>query len=296
MAISAQDVKTLREKTGAGMMDCKKALQEVDGDFDSAIEFLKKQGLAKAVKKGDRIAAEGLVFSKVQGDDAILLELNCETDFVAKNDDFLKLGADLVDIVLQNKPASVEETLALQVDGKSVEEKINENIAVIGEKLSLRRFTHVKASAGNQVTLYNHNGGRIAVLVEMQGDKVTQELGRDLAMQIAAMSPQYLDKSEVPQSVLDAEKAIQMEQLKASGKPENILEKIIGGKLDKFAGEMSLLQQPYVKDMGGKQKVQDHIKSIDPNGKVVQFERYAVGEGIEKRSEDFAEEVKKMAQ
>lgn len=296
MSITAQDVKSLREKTGAGMMDCKKALQETNGDFETAIGVLKKQGLAKAVKKVGRIAAEGLIFNKIQGSEAVILELNCETDFVAKNDDFLKLGNALADLILKQKPATVDDLLKLQIDGVSVEEKINSNIAVIGEKLSLRRFEVVSAKQDGNLTLYNHSGGRIAVLIEITGDKVTDEVGKDLAMQIAAMSPQYIDKSDVPQDVLDKEKKFQMEQLKETGKPPEILEKIIVGKLNKFAGEMSLLQQAYVKDMSNKKSVGQHLKEIDPKATVIQFTRYAIGEGIEKRQDDFADEVKKMAQ
>lgn len=294
MSISAQDVKTLREKTGAGMMDCKKALTETKGNFEAAVDFLKKEGLAKAVKKGGRIAAEGLIFSKVLEKAAVLLELNCETDFVAKNDDFVKLGHKLADLVLSNKPKDCEEVLGLSLDETTVQDAINSNIAVIGERLSLRRFHLFSAKENGLVTLYSHSGGRIAVLVEIAGENITEEAAKNIAMQIAAMSPEYIDKSQVPQAVLDQEKEIQMEQLKKTGKPQEILEKIIMGKLNKFAGELSLMQQPYVKDMGGKKKVSDYLKEIDKTAKVVQFVRYAVGEGLEKRKEDFAEEVSKM--
>ncbi|OVE81071.1 translation elongation factor Ts [bacterium K02(2017)] len=296
MGISAQDVKSLREQTGAGMMDCKKALQETEGNVDAAIDFLKKEGLAKAVKKGGRIAAEGLIFSKVSGNEAILLELNCETDFVGKNEDFLKLGALLADTVLANKPASAEEALTLSLDGKTVQDVINANIAVIGEKLSLRRFDIITAKDGGNITLYSHSGGRIAVLVEISGADVADDVAKDIAMHIAAMAPNYLDQSEVPQDVLDKEKAFQMEQLKDSGKPQEILEKIMIGKLSKFAGEMSLLQQVFVKDSGGKQKVGAYLKEANKDAKLTQFSRFAVGEGIEKKKEDFAAEVSKMAQ
>jgi elongation factor Ts len=295
MAITAQDVKTLREQTGAGMMDCKKALQEVNGDFQEALDFLKKQGLANAEKKGSRIAAEGLVFTKINGSEAVLLELNCETDFVAKNDDFLKLGDKLADQVLAAKPANVDEVLKLDLEGESIQEKINSLIAVIGEKISLRRFEVVTSTDGGNISIYNHQGGKIAVLTEISGDKITDEVGKNIGMQIAAMSPRYIDKSEVSTADLEQEKAMFLEQMKDSGKPAEILEKIVVGKLDKFAGEMSLLQQPYVKDMGGKNKVQDYLKEVDSAAKVIQFIRYEVGEGIEKRQDDFAEEVAKMA-
>ena len=296
MAITAQDVKSLREKTGAGMMDCKKALTDAGGNMDEAIDVLKKQGLAKAIKKGDRIAAEGLVFSQKTDSLGVLVELNCETDFVAKNEDFQNLGNNIAKLILKQKPASTEEALGLKMGTATVHEAINENIAKIGEKLSLRRFAVVEATQGGTLGLYCHAGGKIVVMLEITGSKVDDEVIKNIAMQITAMTPQYLDKSEVPQEVLSKEKEIQMAQLKESGKPENILEKIIVGKLDKFAGEMSLLQQAYVKDSSGKTKVSDYLKSIDPTARVIQFTRFAVGEGIEKRKDDFAEEVARMAQ
>jgi elongation factor Ts len=294
MSISAQDVKNLREKTGAGMMDCKTALNESGGDFEKAVDFLKKQGLAKAVKKGDRIAAEGLIFAKVAASEAILLELNCETDFVAKNDDFIKLGNQLADIVLKSKPASVDEALGLKVGAQTAQDLINSLIAVIGEKISLRRFTILKPQQSGKMGFYSHMGGKMAVLLEVTGGFIGDDTIKDLAMQVVAMSPQYIDKSEVPVSVMDREKAIQLETLKTSGKPVEILEKIIVGKLDKFASEMSLLQQVFIKDTTGKKTVAQHLKEIDPTTKIVQFKRYAVGEGIEKKKDDFAEEVAKM--
>lgn len=294
MSISAQDVKNLREKTGAGMMDCKTALNESGGDFEKAIDFLKKQGLAKAVKKGDRIAAEGLIFVKVAASEAILLELNCETDFVAKNDDFIKLGNQLTDVVIQNKPSSVDEALGLKVGAQTTQDLINSLIAVIGEKISLRRFTILKPQQNGKMGFYSHMGGKMAVLLEVTGGKVGEDTIKDLAMQVVAMSPQYIDKSEVPLNVMAREKEIQLESLKASGKPIEILEKIIVGKLDKFASEMSLLQQAFIKDTTGKKTVAQHLKEVDPTAKIVQFMRYAVGEGIEKKKDDFAQEVAKM--
>lgn len=294
MSISAQDVKNLREKTGAGMMDCKAALNESGGDFDKAVDFLKKQGLAKAVKKGDRIAAEGLVFAKVTPSEAILLELNCETDFVAKNDDFVKLGNQLVDIVIKNKPVSVAAALGLQVGAQTVQDLINSLIAVIGEKVSLRRFMVIKPQHDGKIGFYNHMGGKMAVLLEITGGKIGDDTVKDIAMQVVAMSPQYIDKSEVPVSVIAREKEIQLEILKTSGKSTDIWEKIIVGKLDKFASEMSLLQQAFIKDTTGKKTVAQHLKEVDPTAKIIQFTRYAVGEGIEKKKDDFAQEVAKM--
>lgn len=295
MSFTANDVKTLREKTGAGMMDCKKALQEASGNFDEAVDFLKKQGLAKAVKKGSRVAAEGLIFCDLKDNTSVMAELNCETDFVSRNDDFLKLGRAIVQTILAKKPASLDEALTLPVNGVALSEVINNNIAVIGEKLSFRRFAVVTPKKGGTLTQYNHAGGRIVVTIEMTGnDQITEEVRRSVAMQIAAMSPQYIDKTEVAQDVLNKEKEIFLAQMAETGKPKEILEKIVQGKLDKFAGEISLLQQAYVKDTTGKQSVGAYLKTLDPNAQVIQFVRYAVGEGIEKRKDDFAEEVKKM--
>lgn len=295
MAISAQDVKNLREKTGAGMMDCKKALAEVDGNFDAAVDYLKKQGLAKAVKKGDRIAAEGLVFFKEQNNLVALVEINCETDFVAKNDDFQKLGSTVLDLVLNKKPASLDELLQIQSGDNTVEALVNSLIAVIGEKISIRRFALIDAKAGGKLITYNHAGGRIVVSLEVTGN-VSEDDARGIAMHIAAMNPQYLSKEEVSESVIAKEKEIQLEQLKESGKPVEMLEKILAGKMDKFASELSLLQQVYVKAADGKQRIEQFLKACDASAKIAQFVRFEVGEGIEKRKDDFAEEVAKMSQ
>jgi elongation factor Ts len=294
MSITASDVKNLREKTGAGMMDCKKALMETGGDFEQAIDYLKKQGLAKAGKKGDRIAAEGLVFAKIAPERAVMVELNCETDFVAKNEDFLKAGAALADLFCKSNPASLEDALQLTIDGVSVEEKVNSLVAVIGEKITLRRFKTVTPKSGGRVGGYIHMGGKIVVLSEVTGANVTDEAIKDVSMQVAAMNPKYVDKSQVSQDEVQREKAIFVEQLKSEGKPAEILEKILQGKLDKFASEISLMQQVFVKDPSGKKTVAQFLKDLDPQSKVVQFERFAVGEGIEKRQENFAEEVAKM--
>lgn len=295
MSFTANDVKTLRERTGAGMMDCKKALSECNGRFDEAVDFLKKQGLAKAVKKGGRIAAEGLIFCELRNNLAVMAELNCETDFVARNDDFLKLGRIITHTILTKKPVSVDEALTLSVEGVTLTDLINNNIAVIGEKLFLRRFVLMTPQKGGNLSQYNHANGRIVVTVEMTGnDEITDEVRRNIAMQVAAISPQYIDKKEVSSDVLNKEKEIFLAQMQDSGKPEEVLERIVQGKLDKFAGEISLMQQMYVKDAGGKQTVEAYLKTLDPSAKVIQFVRYAVGEGIEKRKDDFAEEVKKM--
>lgn len=296
MSFTANDVKNLREKTGAGMMDCKKALTETAGDFEKAVDFLKQQGLAKAVKKGDRVAAEGLVFSKIAANTGVMVELNCETDFVAKNDDFLKLGAELVEHILANKPADVAGVLASKLGAQTVEEKINSLIAVIGEKISLRRFVLIQPKANGRIGSYIHTGGKIVVALEISGGAaITDEIVRGVGMQVAAMNPGYIDKKDVPADIIAREKAVQLESLKESGKPAEILEKIVVGKLDKFASEMSLHQQAYIKDPSGKKTVEQFLKEVDPAAKVVQFIRYQVGEGIEKKKDDFAEEVAKMA-
>lgn len=294
MSISAQDVKLLREKTGAGMMDCKKALQDANGNMDEAIEVLRKQGLAKAIKKGDRVAAEGLIFNKIEGSSGILLELNCETDFVAKNDDFIKLGQDLADLILKNKPKTVEEALQLKLDEQTCQEKINAHVAIIGENIQLRRFVILQTKQNGKLGLYVHSGGKICVLMEVTGANISDEIIRDVCMHVAAMNPQYTDASEVPQDLIDKEKQLQIEQLKDSGKPANMIEKIVEGKIGKFAGEISLMQQVFVKDSSGKKKVSQYLQESDPAAKVVHFARLQVGEGIEKKQEDFAEEVAKM--
>lgn len=296
MSISASDVKNLREKTGAGMMDCKKALTDAAGDFEKAIDILKTQGLAKAGKKSDRIAAEGLVFSKIGPERAVMVELNCETDFVAKNDDFLQAGRDLVDLFLQANPSSLEEAMALQMNGMTVEEKIKSLIAVIGEKITLRRFKVMTPQKQGKVGGYVHMAGKIVVLAEVTGERVTAETLKDIGMQVAAMAPKYIDKSHVSTEFLNREKAVFLEQLKDSGKPADMLEKIIQGKLDKLASEISLLQQIFVKDPNGKKTISQFLKETDPAAQIVQFERFAVGEGVEKKQENFADEVAKMMQ
>lgn len=296
MAITAQDVKNLREKSGAGMMDCKKALDEAGGDFETAIDILKKQGLAKAGKKSDRIAAEGLVFSKITAEKAAMVELNCETDFVAKNEDFLRSGKALAELFWTKAPASLEDALKLPIEGTTVEEFVNGLVAKIGEKISLRRFHVMAPREGGRIGGYVHMNGKIVVVAEVTGPKTTDEVIKDVCMQAAAMSPKYVDKSEVSSDVLAREKAVFLDQLKESGKPAEMLEKIVLGKLDKFASEISLLQQIFVKDPSGKKTVAQFLKDVDPAAKVVRFERFAVGEGIEKKQENFADEVAKMVQ
>lgn len=292
MTISASDVKNLRERTGAGMMDCKKALTETNGDFDEAIEFLKKAGLAKAAKKSSRVASEGMIFTKITPEKAVLVEVNCETDFVTKNDDFVNFGQKLAEVVYASSAQNLAEAQQVLFDTVTVEEKIKALIAVIGENINFRRAEIWQAQAGQKLGSYNHMNGKIIVVTEYTGD-LSQDVVRDVCMQIAAMAPQYLDKSQVPQDVLDKEKKIYVEQLQESGKPANAIEGILKGKLDKFAGEMSLLQQVFVKD--SKKTVAQYIQDNSASAKIVRFVRLAVGEGVEKKEEDFASEVAKIA-
>lgn len=287
MAITAAQVKELRERTGAGMLDCKKALQETDGNIEKAIDYLREKGIAKAAKKAGRTAAEGLIFTAKSADNkkAAMLEFNSETDFVAKNDEFKNFGAKLVDIVLNNDINTVEELKAFEVEGKTVETLITELIAKIGENMNLRRVE--KVTAEGFVTTYNHLGGKIGVIVNMTGEATEENLvkANDVAMHIAAMDPKYLTPEEVTTDDLDREKEIARKQLEEEGKPANIIEKILEGKMRKFYEENTLVKQKFVKD--DKVSVEQYLGDI----KIVGFSRYKVGEGIEKEEVDFAAEV-----
>ena len=284
--ITASLVKELRERTGAGMMDCKKALTQTDGDIDAAIDYLRENGIAKAAKKADRIAAEGLSYIEVKGNKAVILEINSETDFVAKNEKFVALVKNVANAILAAEPKSLEEALQVQAEGGSVEELINEGIATIGEKLSLRRFEVVSKTDADAFGAYSHMGGRIGVLTLVEGS-TDEEAAKDVAMHIAALAPRYLDESEVPADVLEHEKKVLTEQALNEGKPANIVEKMIAGRLNKFLAEISLNDQPFVKDPD--QTVSKFVAS--KGGKVKLFHRYEVGEGLEKRVDNFVEEV-----
>ncbi|MDP8267286.1 MAG: translation elongation factor Ts [Candidatus Tenebribacter davisii] len=288
MGISAKLVMELRRKTDAGMMDCKKALTETNGDLEAATNYLREKGISKAAKKASRIAAEGLVFNAISDDEKItaLVELNSETDFVAKNDDFKAFGKMLTKLVIENDLKTVEELNALAIDGSTVETKLKELIAKIGENMNIRRFARI--SSDSFVTTYLHMGGKIGVALQLNGN-VTDEnktKAKDIAMHVAAMSPDFLDKSEVTQEVLDKERAILKAQLIEQGKPENIIDKILIGKMNKFFEENCLLQQKYVKD--DKITVENYAGDL----KVISVTRFKLGEGLEKRNEDFAAEVK----
>ena len=284
--ITASLVKELRERTGAGMMDCKKALTQTDGDIDAAIDYLRENGIAKAAKKADRIAAEGLSYIEVKGNKAVILEINSETDFVAKNEKFVALVKNVAEAILAAEPKTLEEALQVEAQGGTVEAVINEGIATIGEKLSLRRFEVVSKTDADAFGAYSHMGGRIGVLTLVEGS-TDEEAAKDVAMHIAALAPKYLDESEVPADVLEHEKKVLTEQALNEGKPANIVEKMIVGRINKFLEEITVVKQKFVKDDSF--TVEKFVAS--KGGKLAKFVRYEVGEGIEKREDNFAEEV-----
>lgn len=286
MTVTAAQIKELREITGIGMMECKKALEEANGDMDQAIELLRKKGLAKAAKKADRIAAEGVTATYVDGNTAALIELNSETDFVAKNDKFQALVATVVKAIAQAKPATMEEALAVKVDDKTIEELILEGTTVIGEKLSLRRFEVLTKADGDAFGEYLHMGGRIGVLTVIEGsdDSVA---AKDVAMHVAAINPRYVSREDVSEEDYKHEEKIQTEIALNEGKPANIVEKMIKGRMNKYLAEISLTEQAFVKNPD--QTVAEFVAS--KGGKVKTFVRYEVGEGMEKRQDNFADEV-----
>jgi len=284
--ITAALVKELRERTGAGMMDCKKALTAVEGDMDKAIDFLREKGLAAAAKKAGRIAAEGVVGAFVAADGKIgtIVEINCETDFVAKTDNFKELVTKIAAHIVATKPADVNALLASELDGQSVADLVTASVAKIGEKISVRRFALFEAPEG-EVAAYIHGGGKIGVLVELKGGNA--ELGKDIAMHVAAANPSYLERSQVPAAELEHEKEVLAEQAKNEGKPEKIIEKMVLGRINKYYKEVCLVDQEYVKDPD--QTISKLLKAN--NAEVLAFARFQLGEGIEKKQEDFAAEV-----
>lgn len=284
--ITAQLVKELREKTGAGMMDCKKALVSTEGDIDAAIDFLREKGLAAAGKKADRIAAEGTTYILENGNEAILLEVNAETDFVAKNDKFQFLVSSLAEQLLAAKPESVEAALELEKDGVKIADQISTATATIGEKISLRRFEIKTKTDADAFGSYLHMGGRIGVLVVLEGS-TDAAAAKDIAMHIAAINPTYISRDEVSADEVERERKVLTEQALNEGKPENIVAKMVEGRLGKYFEDVCLLDQAFVKNSD--QKVRDFVNSL--NATVTSFTRYAVGEGIEKREDNFAEEV-----
>ncbi|ALM56858.1 MULTISPECIES: translation elongation factor Ts [Staphylococcus] len=288
MAISAKLVKELREKTGAGMMDCKKALTETDGDIDKAIDYLRENGIAKAAKKSDRIAAEGLVHVEEKGNEAAIVEINSETDFVARNEGFQELVKEIANQVLETKAETVEALLETTLaDGKSVDQRVKESISTIGEKLSIRRFAIRTKSDNDAFGSYLHMGGRIGVLTVVEGSTDVQA-AKDVAMHIAAINPKYVSSEQVSEDEINHEREVLKQQALNEGKPEKIVEKMVEGRLRKYLQEICAVDQNFVKDPD--QTVEAFLKS--KGGKLVDFLRYEVGEGMEKREENFADEVK----
>lgn len=288
MAISAKLVKELREKTGAGMMDCKKALTETDGDIDKAVDYLREKGIAKAAKKSDRIAAEGLVHVEEKGNEAAIVEINAETDFVARNEGFQELVKEIANQVLETKVETVEALLETTLaDGKSVDQRVKESISTIGEKLSIRRFAIRTKSDNDAFGSYLHMGGRIGVLTVVEGSTDVQA-AKDVAMHIAAINPKYVSSEQVSEDEINHEREVLKQQALNEGKPEKIVEKMVEGRLRKYLQEICAVDQNFVKDPD--QTVEAFLKS--KGGKLVDFLRYEVGEGMEKREENFADEVK----
>ena len=271
--IKAADVAKLRKMTGAGMMDCKKALQEADGDFDKATEIIRKKGQAVANKRADKEATEGVVLAKASGDGTkgFIIVLNCETDFVAKNDDFIKFAESILDLALENQPANLEELNSLSLSGKTVSDAVTEQIGIIGEKLELSFYNKIDAT---QVTAYIHPGNKLATIIGLNQAVSNEQVGKDVAMQVAAMGPVALDKDDVPQDIQDKEIEIGKEQARKEGKPEAILEKIATGKLNKFFKENTLLNQDFVKE--NKKSVKQYLQEIDKELTVTGFIRFGL--------------------
>ena len=285
--ISASLVKELREATGAGMLDCKKALEATNGNIDEAVTWLREKGISKAAKKASRIAAEGLAVAKVNGNKAVVLEVNSETDFVAKNEEFVSLVNTIAEAVLNSEVTNVEDAMKLEVNGSTVEALIVEKTATIGEKLSFRRFEILTKEDSEVFGTYSHMGGKIVSLTKLSQD---EELAKDIAMQVAAMRPLYLDRNCVPAEVLESEKAILREQAENEGLDASKLDMIVNGRVNKYYEEVCLVDQGFIKE--NKMKVNKYVES--KHSEILGFVRYEVGEGMEKREENFAEEVMKQ--
>ncbi|MDT8420365.1 MAG: translation elongation factor Ts [Desulfuromonadales bacterium] len=301
MSITASMVSELRKKTGAGMMDCKKALTETGGNMDEAVDFLRKKGLSAAAKKSGRVAAEGIVVATSEGSLGALVEVNAETDFVAKNEAFNAFVAGISDVVMSNDVADVETLKSLPFPGseRNVGEELTHQIATIGENMDIRRLQRFDAGEG-VVASYVHGAGKIGVLVELKtssDDEQVLALGKQLAMHVAAAGPQYLNRDDVPAAVVEKEKEIMRVKALESGKPENIVDKIILGQINKFYGEVCLLEQAYVIDPDQKisKVVEALAKELGSEIVLSRFERYQLGEGIEKKEDDFAAEVAAMS-
>lgn len=294
MAITAAQVKDLRELTGAGMMDCKKALTECDGDVQKAIDWLREKGIAKAAKKEGRIAAEGLAKILIDGDTAVVVEVNSETDFVAKNDKFLALLDDTAKLLLQNQATTVEEALALPFNGATLNDAYINAVAIIGEKITLRRFEKVTKASDETFGQYTHQGGRIVAVTVLKGGD--DAVAKNMAMQVASMNPTYVSRDEMPQDVVEHERKVQMEIMAndetLANKPEKVRAGIVEGRVSKSLQDMCLVDQEFFLDTS--LKCGQYLK--DNGASVVKFVKYTVGEGIEKKEDDFAAEVAKMAQ
>lgn len=286
MAISAKLVKELRDKTGAGMMDCKKALVETDGDIDKAIDYLRENGIAKAAKKADRIAAEGAVYIAAEGNEAVIVEINAETDFVARNETFQELVKKIASHILATKPADVEALSNSEIDGETVSSIMNNAVATIGEKLNIRRFAVETKTDNDAFGQYMHMGGRIGVLTVVEGT-TDENIAKDVAMHAAALNPKYVSRDQVDQAELDHEREVLRQQALNEGKPEKIVDKMVEGRVRKYLEEICIVDQPFVKDSD--QTVQQYLDS--KKASIRSFVRYELGEGIEKREENFADEV-----
>ncbi|MBF0427002.1 MAG: elongation factor Ts [Magnetococcales bacterium] len=299
MAVTAQMVKELREKTGAGMMDCKKALAEVDGNLEAAVDWLRKKGLSTAAKKAGRVASEGKVFAAADARRGILLEVNLETDFASMNEKFIQFGETLAQLALAQGPADVEalKLLPFPGAGRSVAEELTHQIATIGENMNIRRLTTLELSAPGLVAPYLHMGGKIGVIVALesaaQKGPELAELGKKLAMHVAAAAPAYLDRKVVPAEALERERGVLSEQARASGKPDNIIAKMVEGRLNKFYAEVCFLDQPFIMDQEASvtKVLAAAGKELGAPVKVTGFARFVLGEGIEKEQKNFAEEV-----
>lgn len=287
--VSASLVKDLRERTGAGMLDCKKALDATNGNIDEAINWLREKGIAKAEKKADRIAAEGIASILIKGNDAVIVEVNSETDFVAKNEEFLGMVQDILNVAINSNANTVEEVLNLMVNGETVESLIVNKTAKIGEKLSLRRFEKITKKDNEQFGSYIHMGGKIATLIVTEN--TSEDVAKDVAMHAAAMRPLYLTSNEVPTDVLDKEKEVIREQLINEGKPAERIDSIMVGKINKYYEDVVLENQIFIK-AENKENVAKFV--ANNGGKILSMIRYEVGEGIEKKSENFADEVAKQ--
>ena len=304
MAFTSKDVMALREKTGVGMMDCKKALQESDGDVEKAIDYLREKGLAKQAKKASRVAAEGMAYATVDYDKkvGVVVEVNSETDFAAKSDKFVDFVKDIAAVIINENPADVDALLAADMNGQSVADVLRDKVMVIGENLSIRRFVRYEGDC----VAYVHGGGRIGVLVKFEADAAASgsealiECGKDIAMQIAALNAAYLNEASVPAEVVEHEKEVQLALIKNdpknASKPEAVLEKMIIGKMRKYFEENCLVNQAFVKDgnLTVGQYVEQQAKAAGGEMKLVAFVRFEKGEGIEKREDDFASEVASM--